>query len=71
MPGIAQNFDFWDFTNRNIEGMWIWKNVFGTSYRSYIRCTPVCDDVGGIYGYCNMLETLYGDDIEEKESMKE
>ena len=32
---------------------------------------PVCDDVGGIYGYCNMLETLHGGNIEEKESMKE
>ncbi len=32
---------------------------------------PVCDDVGGIYGYCNMLEVLHGEDLEEKESMKE
>ena len=31
---------------------------------------PVCDDVGGIHGYCDMLETLHGDDLEEKESMK-
>ena len=31
---------------------------------------PVCDDVGGIHGYCNMLEILHGDDLEEKESMK-
>ncbi|MGB4658565.1 MAG: hypothetical protein WBI07_05265 [Mobilitalea sp.] len=30
-----------------------------------------CDDVVGIYGYCNMLEILHGDDLEEKESMKE
>ena len=32
---------------------------------------PVCDDVGGIYGYCNLLEAIHGDDLEEKESMKE
>lgn len=31
---------------------------------------PVCDDVGGIHGYCNMLEIIYGDDPEEKESMR-
>ena len=27
-------------------------------------------DVGGIGGFCEMLETLAGDDPEEKESMK-
>lgn len=32
---------------------------------------PVCDDVGGINGYCNTLDILHGDDPEEKESMKE
>ncbi len=32
---------------------------------------PVCDDVGGIHGYCNMLEVLHGEDLEEKERMKE
>ena len=32
---------------------------------------PVCDDVGGIHGYCNMLEDLHGEDLSEKESMKE
>lgn len=32
---------------------------------------PVCDDVGGISGYCNMLEALHGKDKEEKESYKE
>lgn len=32
---------------------------------------PLCDDVGGISGYCNMLEALHGDDSEEKESYKE
>ena len=32
---------------------------------------PLCDDVGGISGYCNMLEALHGDDIDEKESYKE
>lgn len=31
---------------------------------------PVCDDVGGIGGYCNMLEALHGGDQEEKESYK-
>ncbi len=31
----------------------------------------VCDDVGGIDGYCNMLEILHGEDDEEKEAMKE
>ncbi len=30
----------------------------------------VVDDVGGIGGFCEMLETLAGDDPEEKESMK-
>lgn len=32
---------------------------------------PVCDDVGGVHGYCNMLEALHGEDLSEKESMKE
>ncbi len=32
---------------------------------------PVCDDVGGIHGYCGMLEALHGEDLSEKESMKE
>jgi hypothetical protein len=31
---------------------------------------PVCDDVGVIHGYCNMLAALHGDDIEEKEAIK-
>lgn len=32
---------------------------------------PVCDDVGGIRGYCNMLEALHGKDEREKESYKQ
>ena len=32
---------------------------------------PVCDDVGSINGYCDMLRILHGNDLEEKESMKE
>jgi len=28
---------------------------------------PVMDDVGGIYGYVNFLETIHGDDAREKE----
>ena len=36
-----------------------------------VDALPVCDDVGGIHGYCRMLVTLHGDDPEKKESMKE
>lgn len=32
---------------------------------------PLCDDVGGIHGFCDMLAVLHGNDPEEKESMKE
>jgi hypothetical protein len=32
---------------------------------------PVCDDVGGIAGYCNMLKIIHGNDIEAKEAFKE
>ena len=28
------------------------------------------DDVGGLSGYCQMLESLHGSDAEEKESYK-
>ena len=121
MPGIAQNFDSWDFSNRRIlkesenekmclapvtapilDELHYWYD-YGDDWNVKITATtcyetkkkyeasgnpiepmeehrpvcvdadalPVCDDVGGIYGYCNMLETLHGGNIEEKESMKE
>lgn len=31
----------------------------------------LCDDVGGINGYCDMLKVLHGEDQDEKRSMKE
>ncbi|WP_367567943.1 hypothetical protein [Lacrimispora sp.] len=31
---------------------------------------PLCDDVGGLGGYCNMLEVLHGDDPAEKEDFR-
>lgn len=31
---------------------------------------PLVDDVGGLSGYCQMLEALHGSDVEEKESYK-
>lgn len=121
MPGMIQNFDSWDFSNRlilkNSEKEEIclapvtspilnairYRYDYGDDWNVKITATacyetkekykasgnpiepmeehrpvcvdvdalPVCDDVGGIYGYCNMLEVLHGEDLEEKESMKE
>jgi DNA-binding CsgD family transcriptional regulator len=120
MPGMAQNFELWDFSNKKIlktseqdnmclapvttpilNAIRYWYD-YGDDWNVKITATvcyeskkkyeasgnptepieehrpicvevdalPVCDDVGGIYGYCNMLEVLHGDDPEEKESMK-
>ena len=42
------------------------------------KCRPVCtwlsglnvmDDVGGVFGYCDFLQTIHGSDEEEKHSM--
>ena len=121
MPGMIQNFDSWDFSNRRMrkdfekEDMClapvttpICKSIrywydYGDDWNVKITATacydtkkkyeasgnpvepieehrpvcvnadalPVCDDVGGIHGYCNMLEDLHGEDLSEKESMKE
>ncbi|MEG1716980.1 MAG: hypothetical protein RR275_09240, partial [Lachnospiraceae bacterium] len=121
MPGMIQNFDSWDFSNRLIlknsekeeiclapvtspilNAIRYWYD-YGDDWNVKITATayyetkekykasgnpiepmeehrpvcvdsdalPICDDVGGIYGYCNMLEVLHGEDLEEKESMKE
>ena len=32
---------------------------------------PVMDDVGGIHGYIDFLETIHGDDPQEKEESRE
>lgn len=121
MPGMKQNFDSWNFSNRKtlknsekgdiclapvttpiLNAIHYWYD-YGDDWNVKITATacyetkekyeasgnptepieehrpvcvdadalPVCDNVGGIYGYCNMLEILHGDDLEEKESMKE
>lgn len=121
MPGMIQNFDLWDFSNRRIfkdsekeerclapvttpilTELRYWYD-YGDDWNVKITATacydtkekyeesrnpmepieehrpvcvaadalPVCDDVGGIHGYCNMLEALHGEDLSEKEYMQE
>ncbi len=121
MPGVKQNFDAWDFSNRRVlkhaekedgclapvttpilNALHYWYD-YGDNWNVKITATacydtketyeaagnplegigehrpicveadalPVCDDVGGVHDYCNMLEILHGDDLEEKESMRE
>jgi len=120
MPGMIQNFDSWNLSNRKtlknsekeeiclapvtspiLNAIHYWYD-YGDNWNVKITATtcyktkkqyeasgnpieslkehrpvcvaadalPVCDDVGGIPGYCNMLEVLHGEDLEEKEMMK-